>query len=80
VLEMLCDGALPSEIAKHVGVAVCTVRSQIGSIRTKTGTGSIGDLVRQVSLLPPMLSALRMGAGTGTRMRMGVGVAKAHHA
>jgi DNA-binding CsgD family transcriptional regulator len=82
VLEMLCDGALPSEIAKHVGVAVCTVRSQIGSIRTKTGTGSIGDLVRQVSLLPPMLSALRMGAGTGMGMRMGVGVgvAKAHHA
>jgi DNA-binding CsgD family transcriptional regulator len=61
---------LPSQIAKHVGVAVCTVRSQIGSIRTKTGTGSIGDLVRQVSLLPPMLSALRMG----------MGVANAHHA
>ncbi len=61
VLEMLCEGALPNEIASHAGVAVCTVRSQIGSIRTKTGTGSIGELVRQVSLLPPMLSALRMG-------------------
>jgi DNA-binding CsgD family transcriptional regulator len=61
VLEMLCDGAMPSDIAQQVGVAVCTVRSQIGSIRTKTGTGSIGELVRQVSLLPPMLSALRMG-------------------
>jgi DNA-binding CsgD family transcriptional regulator len=88
VLEMLCDGALPSEIAKHAGVAVCTVRSQIGSIRTKTGTGSIGDLVRQVSLLPPMLSALRMGVGmgagtgmgTGMRKGVGAGVAKAHHA
>jgi DNA-binding CsgD family transcriptional regulator len=73
VLEMLCDGALPNQIAKQAGVAVCTVRSQIGSIRTKTGTASIGELVRQVSLLPPMLSALRMGMG------MGMGMANAPH-
>jgi DNA-binding CsgD family transcriptional regulator len=78
VLEMLCDGAMPNEIAKQAGVAVCTVRSQIGSIRTKTGTASIGELVRQVSLLPPMLSALRGGMGMSTGV--GTGVANAHHA
>jgi DNA-binding CsgD family transcriptional regulator len=61
VLAQLCDGVSPSEIAQSAGVAVSTVRSQIGSIRTKTGAASIHELVRQVAVLPPMLSALRGG-------------------
>jgi DNA-binding CsgD family transcriptional regulator len=61
VLEMLCDGVQPMEIAVQVGVAVSTVRTQVGSIRAKTGAASIRDLVRQVAVLPPMVGALRLG-------------------
>jgi hypothetical protein len=34
------------------------VRSQIGSIRTKTGANGIRELVRQVAVLPPLVNAL----------------------
>jgi DNA-binding CsgD family transcriptional regulator len=61
VLSQLCDGLPPAEIAQRASVAVSTVRSQIGSIRTKTGAASIRELVRQVAVLPPMLNALRGG-------------------
>ena len=40
-------------------VAVSTVRTQIGSIRIKTGASSIRELVRQVAVLPPLVGALR---------------------
>jgi DNA-binding CsgD family transcriptional regulator len=59
VLELLCNGVRPTEIATRQGVAVSTVRTQIGSIRSKTGAGSIRELVRQVALLPPLVGALR---------------------
>jgi DNA-binding CsgD family transcriptional regulator len=59
VLELLCDGASPNCIAQQQGVAVCTVRTQIGSIRAKTGAPSIRGLVRQVAVLPPLVGALR---------------------
>ena len=59
VLEGLCDGASPNEIAEAQAVAISTVRTQIGSIRTKTGVGSIRALVRRVGLLPPLVTALR---------------------
>ncbi len=59
VLEMLCAGVRPTEVATRQGVAVSTVRTQIGSIRAKTGAGSIRELVRQVALLPPLVGALR---------------------
>ncbi len=62
VLELLCNGVRPTEIATRQGVAVSTVRTQIGSIRGKTGAGSIRELVRQVALLPPLVGALRAGA------------------
>jgi len=35
------------------------VRTQIGSIRAKTGAASIAELVRQVAVLPPLVGALR---------------------
>jgi hypothetical protein len=36
---------------------VSAVRSQIGSIRDKTGTRSIIDLVRTLGCLPPIMPA-----------------------
>jgi DNA-binding CsgD family transcriptional regulator len=49
----------PTAIARQQNVAVSTVRTQIGSIRAKTGAGSISELVRQVAVLPPLVGALR---------------------
>lgn len=54
VLEGLVEGLRPAAIAQRHGVALSTVRSQVGSIRNKTGTPSISALVRQVSALPPL--------------------------
>lgn len=62
VLEALCDGLDPREVAQQFHVGLATVRTQIGSIRAKTGADSIRELVRQVSVLPPMVSTLRMVA------------------
>jgi DNA-binding CsgD family transcriptional regulator len=64
VLQGLCDGVEPHEVARRGGVAVSTVRTQIGSIRVKTGATSIRELVRQVAVLPPLVGALRGGART----------------
>lgn len=58
VLAALCDGADPAQVAKAGGVAISTIRTQINSIRSKTGAQSIRDLVRQVAVLPPMRSVL----------------------
>ncbi|MBL8341762.1 MAG: helix-turn-helix transcriptional regulator [Rubrivivax sp.] len=66
VLELLCGGVQPTVIATMQGVAVSTVRTQIGSIRAKTGANSIRELVRQVAVLPPLVGALRAsGASSG---------------
>ena len=65
VLEQLCRGVRPTTVARQHGVAVSTVRTQIGSIRAKTGAASISELVRQVAVLPPLVGALR-GAMGGT--------------
>ena len=62
VLELLCSGLKPTAIAAEIGVKVSTVRTQIGSTRAKTGAASIRDLVRQVAVLPPLVSVLRGGA------------------
>jgi DNA-binding CsgD family transcriptional regulator len=59
VLQALCMSVSPSEIARRHGVALSTVRTQITNIRTKTGTDSIRALVHQVSMLPPLIGALR---------------------
>lgn len=62
VLRLLCIGAQANEIARRQGVAVSTIRTQIGSIRAKTGARSVGALVRQVALLPPMAGVLQAPA------------------
>ncbi|CAN5883072.1 hypothetical protein BH11PSE8_BH11PSE8_23220 [soil metagenome] len=64
VLIELCAGARPGEAAATLGVKISTVRTQIGNIRLKTGAESIRALVRQVAVLPPMVGALRFGAGS----------------
>jgi DNA-binding CsgD family transcriptional regulator len=59
VLEALCDGLNPKQVAEINDVGLSTVRTQIGSIRAKTGAGHIRALVRQVAVLPPMVGVLR---------------------
>jgi DNA-binding CsgD family transcriptional regulator len=62
VMAGLCEGRSPNDIADQQGVAISTVRAQIGAIRSKTGSPSIPALVRQLAVLPPLLGALRLGA------------------
>ena len=59
VLHALCGGMRQKEVARQFDVAVSTVRTQISSIRHKTQTASIRDLVERVSTLPPMASRMR---------------------
>jgi DNA-binding CsgD family transcriptional regulator len=59
VLKQLCGGRKPTDIAREQGVAVCTVRSQIGGIRQKTGAADIAALVQTVAKLPPLMMVLR---------------------
>lgn len=64
VLESLCDGVNPKDIAAQQGVALSTVRSHISSMRVKTHTATIRDLVGRVAALPPVSPAMnsaRMG-------------------
>jgi DNA-binding CsgD family transcriptional regulator len=70
VLEALSEGLQPNDIAARHGVGISTVRSQIGSIRSKTRSDSIGALVRQVAVLPPLVGALRSPAAAFGAMRM----------
>lgn len=58
VLKGLSDGAEPSSVAQAQGVAISTVRTQIQSIRAKSGAPSIRELLRQLAVLPPLMSAL----------------------
>ena len=59
VLLRLCQGAKPKEIARQLTVAISTVRSQITSIRNKTQTESIRELVQRVAALPPITPVLK---------------------
>ena len=59
VLQALCEGLRPTEAARQNGVALSTVRTQISSIRTKTGAASIPDLLGRIASLPPLMSVLR---------------------
>ncbi|MBC7705380.1 MAG: helix-turn-helix transcriptional regulator [Rhodoferax sp.] len=59
VLRRLCDGSLPEQIAQENGVAISTIRTQISSVRSKTGTRSISELIGRLTTLPPMVSTLR---------------------
>ncbi len=68
VLLALCDGVPPAVAAAQHGVAISTVRTQIGSIRAKTGAASIRELIRKVAALPPLMTALRNGGSACLEM------------
>ena len=59
VLQALCNGAKPKEIASQNDVAISTVRSHICSIRVKTQTANIRELVDRVAKLPPITPAMK---------------------
>jgi DNA-binding CsgD family transcriptional regulator len=59
VLVHLARGLDPNVIAQHQRVAISTIRSQIASIRAKTGTGSIRALLDCLGMLPPIRTVLR---------------------
>ena len=61
VLKSICAGAMPKEVARAQGVAISTVRSHICSIRIKTDTGSIRELVNRVAMLPPITPVVKAG-------------------
>ena len=71
VIKGLCADLTPVQIAERQGVGLATIRTQIGSIRLKTGAGSIRALVRQVALLPPLVSALQGLTGGLQMVRAG---------
>lgn len=60
VMIGLCRGLGVPEIAKEHGVAESTVRSQVKSLREKTGCSSIRRLMQRVTSLPPVVPALRI--------------------
>jgi DNA-binding CsgD family transcriptional regulator len=59
VLTALCEGQSPRLIASRHGVEVATIRTQIVSIRNKTGASSLRALLELVAQLPPLVGALR---------------------
>ena len=63
VLEALCAGVDPNGIAVLHAVGIATVRTQISSVRHKTGAADITALMRLVAQLPPMVPALRGAFG-----------------
>ncbi len=60
VMISLCRGLEVSDIAKANGVAQSTVRSQVKSLREKTGCPSIRRLIQRIHSLPPVVPALRI--------------------
>lgn len=60
VLQALCKGLQPREIAQHQCVAISTIRTQVSSIRSKTSAASIRELVKQVATLPPIAPAVKV--------------------
>lgn len=59
VLRALCAGQSPKQAAASLGVAISTIRTQIGSIRLKTQTASLRALADKVAALPPITPAMK---------------------
>jgi DNA-binding NarL/FixJ family response regulator len=58
VLVALCSGQAPLQIARDAEVEISTVRTQIISIRQKTGARNLRSLMAQVATLPPFMGIL----------------------
>jgi DNA-binding CsgD family transcriptional regulator len=75
VLLALCGGDRPDEVAARLDIAISTVRTQIGSIRSKTGMRSINALLQQLAMLPPIMGSLRgMRPKVGTEAPLSLGL------
>jgi DNA-binding CsgD family transcriptional regulator len=59
VLTALCEGLRTDQIAERMGVTVGTVRSHVHHLKEKTHCRSMVELVKQVALLPPLVTALK---------------------
>ena len=69
VLRALCDGMDVQEVAAHNGVSESTVRTQVRSLREKTQSTSIRQLVQQVAALPPVVPiSLALPAQAGPQL------------
>ncbi len=55
VLRALCSGQSPIQIAYKLGVGLATVRTQLSSVRQKTGTSTVRELLDHLVALPPLL-------------------------
>ena len=62
LLPAISRGLGAKAMAEQRHVAVSTVRSQLGSIRAKTGVSSVRALMACLTTLPPVRPALRTGA------------------
>lgn len=60
VLDALCEGSSPQQIAGLRQVKISTVRTQIAAIREKVGAPSIRRLLQRVAALPPMAGVGRL--------------------
>lgn len=58
LLAGLCEGLSPTQLARRQSVALCTVRTQLKSIRAKTRAANLRELIQQLSLLPPVMPLL----------------------
>lgn len=56
VLAGLCGGLAVSDIANRQSVQVSTVRTHVSRIREKTGARTVLQVIRRMSMLPPVLS------------------------
>lgn len=61
VLREICSGEKAESIACKLGVGLATVRTQVSSIRRKTRTATLRQLLKLIALLPPLVPALRPG-------------------
>jgi DNA-binding CsgD family transcriptional regulator len=62
VLQRLALGDSSSEAAEALGVSAATVRSQIISLRRRTGHASVIQLLRGLASMPPVSSNRPLGA------------------
>jgi DNA-binding CsgD family transcriptional regulator len=62
VLQRLALGESSGEAADALGVSAATVRSQIISLRRKTGDASVTDLLRSLARMPPVNPLVSLGA------------------
>ncbi len=76
VLKQVCRGMRPQEIAVRHGVKVSTVRSQLRSIRQKTASDSVSELIANVTGLPPMAQRNPQGPAWPLRFPLAMGTAE----